>query len=154
MTTMTRLEEARPALEASRDRTLKTSEHGAVVLTHATAVRMVAAWTLVPAPRDPAVHLETAHARASAHLNRLTVHDPAREAASVMTNELFVRLTDSRPAPLTRPAGVHRYTYTPRKVLRRVLDHALDHLNQIDQWLVCAARGWCRYRRTAGSRQR
>jgi hypothetical protein len=26
------------------------------------------------------------------------------------------------------------YTYTPRKPLRRVLDHALDHLNQIDQW--------------------
>jgi hypothetical protein len=51
-----------------------------------------------------------------------------------MTEELFTRLTDPRPAPLTAPAGVGRYTYTPRKVLRRVLDHALDHLNQIDQW--------------------
>jgi hypothetical protein len=29
---------------------------------------------------------------------------------------------------------VTSYTYTPRKPLRRVLDHALDHLNQIDQW--------------------
>ena len=29
---------------------------------------------------------------------------------------------------------VESYTYTPRKPLRRVLDHALDHLNQIDQW--------------------
>ena len=53
-----------------------------------------------------------------------------------MTNELFSRLTDARPAPLTASAGVHRYTYTPRKALRRVLDHALDHLNQIDQWLA------------------
>ncbi len=53
-----------------------------------------------------------------------------------MTNELFDRLTDGQPAPLTAPAGVGRYTYTPRKILRRVLDHALDHLNQIDQWLA------------------
>ena len=53
-----------------------------------------------------------------------------------MTDELFSRLTDARPAPLTAPAGVGRYTYTPRKTLRRVLDHALDHLNQIDQWLA------------------
>jgi len=53
-----------------------------------------------------------------------------------MTNELFFRLTDAHPAPLTSPPGARRYTYTPRKVLRRVLDHALDHLNQIDQWLT------------------
>jgi hypothetical protein len=53
-----------------------------------------------------------------------------------MTEELFSRLTDAQPAPLTAPAGVGRYTYTPRKTLRRVLDHALDHLNQIDQWLA------------------
>jgi hypothetical protein len=58
-----------------------------------------------------------------------------------MTNELFSRLTDARPAPLTAPAGVGRYTYTPRKALRRVLDHALDHLNQIDQWLAWQRRG-------------
>jgi DinB family protein len=29
---------------------------------------------------------------------------------------------------------VESYTYTPRKPLRRVHDHALDHLNQIEQW--------------------
>ena len=45
------------------------------------------------------------------------------------------RLTDAGPAPLTAPPGAGRYTYTPRKVLRRVLDHSLDHLNQIEQWL-------------------
>jgi hypothetical protein len=97
---------------------------------------MVAAWTLAPAPRDPVRHLEAAHGRARSHLARLTAHDAAREIQSVMTNELFSRLTDARPAPLTASAGVHRYTYTPRKALRRVLDHALDHLNQIDQWLA------------------
>src|SRR5215813_14156444 len=99
-------------LEESRDRMLKAAVHGPSVLTHATAVRMAAAWTLAPAP-----------------------HDPAREVTSVMTGELYTRLTDADPAPLSA-AGVERYTYTPRKVLRRVLDHSLDHLNQIDQWLT------------------
>src|SRR3989442_10307922 len=54
-----------------------------------------------------------------------------------MTNQLFDRLT--QPAdPSKRKKidymSVTSYTYTPRKPLRRVLDHALDHLNQIDQW--------------------
>ena len=54
-----------------------------------------------------------------------------------MTNQLFDRLT--QPAdPSKREkidyTSVTSYTYTPRKPLRRVLDHALDHLNQIDQW--------------------
>jgi len=136
MTTGTLLGQWRPMLEASRDRTLKTSTHGAIVLTHATGARMVAVWTLAPAPKDPVLHLEAAHATARQHLGRLTGHDPAHEVTSVMTNELFFRLTDAHPAPLTSPPGARRYTYTPRKVLRRVLDHALDHLNQIDQWLT------------------
>jgi hypothetical protein len=130
-----------PALDASRDRVLTTAADGGIVLAHATAARAVAAWTLAPAPRDPVRHLETAHAQARRHLARLTVHDPAREVPAVMTNELFSRLTDARPAPLTAPAGVSRYTYTPRKALRRVLDHALDHLNQIDQWLAWQRHG-------------
>ena len=110
------------------------------LLAQATAVRIAAAHALAPAPRDPAAHLGAAHARSRQHLVRLTVHDPAREVPAFMTNELFSRLTDARPAPLavTRVGG---YTYTPRKVLRRVLDHALDHLNQIDQWLAWQRRG-------------
>src|SRR5215468_12422471 len=97
-------------LDESRDRTLKTSVHGPIVLTHAIAVRMVASWTLAPAPQDPILHLEAAHARARQHLERLTAHDPAHEVASVMTGELYSRLTDAHPAPLS-PAGVERYTY-------------------------------------------
>src|SRR6266542_514055 len=128
--------DSRAALEASRRRVLAAVGEAETILTQATGARMVAAWTLAPALRDPVRHLEAAHARARAHLGRLTTHDPTREIPSVMTNELYSRLTDSRPAPLTPSAGVHRYTYTPRKALRRVLDHTLDHLNQIDQWLA------------------
>ena len=128
-------------LDASRDRVLKTVADGGIVLAHATAVRSVAAWTLTPAPRDPARHVEAAHARARGHLARLGVHDPAREVLAVMTEELFSRLTDAEPAPLAAPRTVGRYTYPPRKALRRVLDHALDHLNQIGQWLAWQRHG-------------
>ena len=141
MTTAVKLEEWRGALDTSRELMLKTIEGGEIVLTHATGTRMVAVWTLAPAPQDPVLHLEAAHSRARQHLARLTAHDPAREVTSVMTEELFSRLTAARPAPLTAPPGARRYTYTPRKVLRRVLDHSLDHLNQIDQWLTWRRHG-------------
>ena len=124
------------ALDMSKQQTLKTMTDGGIVLAHATAARMVAVHTLTPASRDPVRHLQEAHAQARTHLARLTVHDPSHQVPSFMTNELFSRLTDTQPKPLTAPAGVGRYTYTPRKALRRVLDHALDHLNQIDQWLA------------------
>ena len=122
-------------LDASRARTLKTVGGGEVIITHATGARMVAAWTLVPAPRDPVVHLETAHARARHTLFGSPHTIPA--AKDLGDDPRAVRPADRRGArPLTAPAGVGRYTYTPRKILRRVLDHALDHLNQIDQWLM------------------
>lgn len=124
------------ALDLSKQQVLKTITDGGIVLAHATAARMVAAHTLTPASRDPVRHFQEAHAQARTHLARLTVHDPSHEIPSFMTNELFSRLTDAQPRPLVAPVGVGRYTYTPRKVLRRVLDHALDHLNQIDQWLA------------------
>ena len=66
---------------------------------------------LHPMPLAPAAHLRAAHALSRAHLERLSRHDPAR---LVVADE--------------------EHSYTPRKVLRRVLDHALDHLNQIEQW--------------------
>jgi hypothetical protein len=67
----------------------------------------------LPMPVDAATHLRAAHAAARPYLQRLLAHDPAAEVV----------------------ASLPGYTYTPRKILRRVLDHALDHLNQIDQWL-------------------
>lgn len=135
MTTSKEIKDRRAALDASRDRTLKTFADGGIVHAHAAAVRMVAAWTLAPAPRDPVRHLEAAHSKTRHHLARLLTHDSNREVPSAMTGELFHRLTAAQSAPLTAPAAVTHYTYTPRKILRRVLDHALDHLNQIDQWL-------------------
>jgi hypothetical protein len=70
--------------------------------------------TLAPARRDPVAHLQAAHTEARHHLVHLRAHEPTVEVR----------------------AALESYAYTPRKVLRRVLDHAFDHLNQIDQWLM------------------
>src|SRR2546427_530771 len=62
---------------------------------------------------------------------------PGGEGGSPMRSQLYTRLTQpADPSRRTRIdyTVVESYTYTPRKPLRRVLDHALDHLNQIDQW--------------------
>ena len=126
------------ALDRSRDRLLaaaRAGRHGPAVLAHAAAGRVVATWTLDPAPRDPARHVEQAHVRGRAHLERLLGQPPGAEVRSPMTGQLFTRLT--QPAGSRQAidyTAVETYTYTPRKPLRRVLDHALDHLEQIEQW--------------------
>lgn len=71
------------------------------------------ALALQPMPEDVVAHTRAAHAYARPYLECLLEHDPARG--------VYVDATHS---------------YTPRKILRRVLDHALDHLNQIEQWLL------------------
>lgn len=75
----------------------------------------------VPEP-DPVDQLRVSYRRTRAVLARLDQHP---ESLIV-----YVR---------TEPGVV--YSYTPRKVLRRVLDHALDHLNQLEQWLAWRERG-------------
>jgi len=126
------------ALDSSRDRVLaagRTGRYAAAALAQATAARMVAAWTLAPAPVDPVAHVEVGHADARRHLVRLLEHGPAAEVRSPMTNQIFSRLTRSGAGHARIDyTSVETYTYTPRKPLRRVLDHALDHLHQIDQW--------------------
>src|SRR5262245_41109520 len=104
-------------LDDSRDRVLgagRTGRHPAAALTQATAARMVAAWTLRPAPADPAAHVIAEHLEARRHLARLVTHDPAVEVRSPMTNEMFSRLTRSEAgsAPIDW-ASVETYTYTP-----------------------------------------
>jgi DinB family protein len=142
MTTTSTMTGGPAAIRLSGDRVMAEAAKGhldAEALTAAAAFRTIAGWTLAPAPRDPRAHVRAAHAEARPYLTRLTRHPADREVASVMTADLFRRLTrrpaapgsDHATAPGPAPA---RYTYTPRKVLRRVLDHALDHLNQIDQW--------------------
>ena len=128
------------SLEASRDRLLAAARggpHGGAVLAHATAGRVVAAWTLDPAPSDPAAHLEQTHTSGRRQLGRLLDQPANAEVRSPMTNQLFDRLTQPADPGKRKQidyTSVTSYTYTPRKPLRRVLDHALDHLNQIDQW--------------------
>ena len=115
----------------------RTGRHREALLAHATAGRIVAAWTLDLAPRDPATHVEATHARTRRHLERLLEKPAGSEVRSPMTSQLYTRLTQpADPSRRTRIdyTVVESYTYTPRKPLRRVLDHALDHLNQIDQW--------------------
>lgn len=73
---------------------------------------------LAPVPLDPVEHIVAAHAQARPHLASLTRHDPAH---AVVADE------------------THRYT--PRMVLRRIHDHALDHLNQLGQWLAWRREG-------------
>lgn len=73
---------------------------------------------LLPLPLDPGEDLLAAHTYARTHLERLPQHDPARIVVADET-----------------------HSYTPRKIVRRVLDHALDHLNQIEQWLLWQQKG-------------
>jgi DinB superfamily len=67
-------------------------------------------------PQNPVEHVCQAHAQSQAYLARLHVHSPNVFAS--------IHFPDQRV-----------YRFTPRKTLRRVLDHTLDHLNQIEQWL-------------------
>lgn len=76
------------------------------------------ALALAPMPEDVVAHTRTAHAYARPYLERLPNHNSAREVIVDAT-----------------------HSYTPRKILRRVLDHALDHLNQIEQWLLWQQQG-------------
>jgi len=73
---------------------------------------------LQPMPLDPAEHVLAAHANARPYLERLTQHRPGR---IVVADE--------------------RHTYTPRTILRRILDHALDHFNQVGQWVIWQQQG-------------
>ena len=107
------------ALRASRDRVLaaaETGRHRAALLAHTTAGRIVAAWTLEPAPRNPSAHLDATHTRCRRHLERLLKWPSGAEVRSPMTGQLFTRLT--QPSDPARHAHVdytvvRPYTYTP-----------------------------------------
>ncbi|HET7343725.1 MAG TPA: DinB family protein [Methylomirabilota bacterium] len=128
------------SLDTSRDAVLAAARgrHGAAILAHAAAGRVVAGWTLDPAPVEPAAHVERTHERGRRHLQRLLEPPAGVEVRSPMTGQLFDRLTQPADPARRKPidyTAVESYTYTPRKPLRRVHDHALDHLNQIEQWM-------------------
>lgn len=74
------------------------------------------ALNLEPMPTDPVQHLYAGFAKTRPYLERLGQHDP-RRTSCISERDGYV------------------YPMTPRKILRRVLDHSLDHLNQIEQWI-------------------
>ena len=91
MTIATALETWTEALRASHDRVLAAADSGryrAALLAHATAGRILATWTLAPAPRDPSAHLEVTHARCRRHLQRLLEWPSNAEVRSPMTEQL------------------------------------------------------------------
>jgi len=81
-----------------------------------------AALNLVPVPADPVAHLVAGYARTRQYIEHLTRYDPSR-IVSISARDGYI------------------YPMTPRKILRRVADHALDHFNQLEQWLDWQDRG-------------
>src|SRR5512142_1048480 len=102
MTTTSTIHRGSDALRLSSDRIMAAAAAGrldAAALASAAAFRTIAAWTLAPAPRDPRAHVRTAHGEARPHLTRLTRHAADHEVGSVMTADLFRRLTRRPDAP-------------------------------------------------------
>ena len=79
-------------------------------------LRAVAAFRLRPVPADPVKHVRAGYAFIRPRLEHLDEHTPT-DAVSISSEDGYV------------------YTFRPRTMLRRVLDHALDHLNQLEQWV-------------------
>ena len=93
-------------LRASHDRVraaAETARHGASLLAHATAGRIVAAWTLAPAPRDPSTHLDATHARCRRCLERLVKWPSGGTEADDSIVDSSVKRTAGRPAGLPLP---------------------------------------------------
>ena len=122
-TTLFLAEQDRPLtrLTQSRDRLLA---HVAAGSLDVTTLRELAnaeislTLDLTPMPLHPGAQVRAAHTWARPYLERMAGHDPTHLA-----------VVDES------------HSYTPRKILRRVLDHALDHLNQVEQWLTWRQQG-------------
>jgi hypothetical protein len=105
-------------LDASHERTLAGVHAGEVereALVSLADLEAFFALNLDPMPIDPVAHLRVGYAKTRPYLEHLIRHDPAR-VVPVGARDGYV------------------YPMTPRKILRRVLDHTLDHFDQIDQW--------------------
>ncbi|HEX3723368.1 MAG TPA: DinB family protein [Nitrolancea sp.] len=85
-------------------------------------LRAVTAFRLRPVPNDPVAQVRNGYAYIRPRLERLDEH-ASTDSVSISDEVDYV------------------YTFRPRTMLRRVLDHALDHLNQIDQWVDWQATG-------------
>jgi hypothetical protein len=108
-------------LTQSHDRVLARTRAGSLdstTLRELATTEISLTLELSPLPHDPSAQVRAAHAWARPYLERLTEHDPTHIVVADET-----------------------HSYTPRTILRRVLDHALDHVNQIEQWLAWRQRG-------------
>jgi uncharacterized damage-inducible protein DinB len=110
-------------LAASSERTLRsTSSVDPGALSSLADMEAFGALNLEPMPIDPIQHLHVGYVKTRPYLERLRQHHSAR------------------PSRISERDG-YVYPMTPRKILRRVLDHTLDHMNQIDQWIGWQADG-------------
>jgi len=109
-----------PQLVSNEQRSIELAQSGALdqeQIRRLADLRAVAAFRLRPVPGDPVEHVRFGYASIRPRLERLDEHDPTM-AVSISSEDGYV------------------YTFRPRTMLRRVLDHALDHLNQLDQWII------------------
>ena len=103
---------------AARVRAAATAGHlDPDLLTSLADVQAMFAHDLRPRPLATLAYLEQARDDVIAHVRRIRQYDPARI--------VHIRSEDGWD-----------YAMTPRKALRRELDHVLDHLNQVEQWLA------------------
>lgn len=125
MTTTTNREELTRQINDGHQRVLAAATDGSVdpkALHRLADLIAIAAFDLQPLPVDPAEHVRMGYALMRPRLERLAQHD-SQQAVSITSEDGYT------------------YTFHPRTVLRRVLDHALDHLNQVEQWLEWQATG-------------
>src|SRR4051812_5787602 len=103
---------------AARIRTVASA--GQIEADHLTGLAdllAVFAHDLRPRTLAPLEYLEQASDELMTQLRQLLTYEPSRL--------VHIRSEDG-----------YDYAMTPRKALRRELDHVLDHLNQIEQWLA------------------
>jgi len=113
------------ALDEAHAHTLARAGDGSIdraALSSLADLEAFAALNLTPVPTDPVAHLDVGYAKTRGYLEHLTQYDPSR-IVSISARDGYV------------------YPLTPRKILRRVMDHALDHLNQVEQWVGWQDRG-------------
>jgi hypothetical protein len=109
-----------PLVAASTARTQELASGGGLhtdVLTSLADLKAVFAHDLRPRPGALVPYLEQARAEMMDQLRHAGQHDAARV--------VHIRSEDG-----------YDYAMTARKALRRELDHTLDHLNQIEQWIA------------------
>jgi hypothetical protein len=106
-------------LDESHAQTLGRAGEGSIAraaLSSLADLEAFAALNLEPMPTDPVAHLDVGYAKTRPYLEHLTQHESSR-IVSISARDGYI------------------YPMTPRKILRRVLDHALDHFNQLQQWI-------------------